>query len=53
MDGCPLYTEYFKDGDEVPEGLCPLHRGTIRQRLVRAVQGWADELGRRLRDVFR
>ncbi|MGE0359485.1 MAG: transglycosylase domain-containing protein [Vicinamibacterales bacterium] len=53
VDGCPLYTEYFKDGDEVPEGLCPLHRGTIRQRVVRAVQGWADELGRRLRDAFR
>ena len=20
VDGCPLYTEYFKDGDEVPGG---------------------------------
>ena len=53
VDGCPLYTEYFKDGDDVPGGLCPLHRGTIRQRMARAVRGWADDLGRRLRDVFR
>ncbi|MGD9902895.1 MAG: transglycosylase domain-containing protein [Vicinamibacterales bacterium] len=53
VDGCPLYTEYFKDGDEVPDGLCPLHRGTVRERLVRAVRGWADDLGRRIRDVFR
>ena len=53
VDGCPLYTEYFKDGDQVPEGLCPLHRGTVRQRVVRAVQGWFEDLGRSIRDVFR
>ena len=53
VEGCPLYTEYFKDGDEVPGGLCPLHRGTIRQRVARAVEGWAAEVGRRVRDIFR
>jgi penicillin-binding protein 1A len=53
VDGCPLYTEYFKEGDQVPEGLCPLHRGTVRQRVVRAVQGWFEDLGRSIRDVFR
>ena len=53
VDGCPLYTEYFKDGDEVPDGLCPLHRGTVRQRVVRAVQGWFEDLGRSIRGVFR
>jgi penicillin-binding protein 1A len=53
VEGCPLYTEYFKEGDEVPEGLCPLHRGSIRQRVARAVQGWADEVGRRIRGIFR
>ena len=47
MDGCPLYTEYFKDGDDVPDRLCTLHRGTIRQRVTRTVQGWASEVGRR------
>ena len=53
VDGCPLYTEHFKAGDQVPDRVCPLHRGTIRQRVVRAVEGWMDDLGRRIRDVFR
>jgi 1A family penicillin-binding protein len=53
VEGCPLYTEYFKEGDQVPEGLCPLHRGTVRQRVVRTVQGWFEDLGRNIRDVFR
>ena len=53
VDGCPLYTEYLKEGDQVPERLCTLHRGTIRQRLARTIQGWASEVGRRIRDVFR
>jgi penicillin-binding protein 1A len=53
VEGCPLYTEYFKEGDEIPDRLCPLHRGTVRQRLARTVQGWAAELGRTVRDIFR
>ena len=53
VDGCPLYTEYFKDGDDVPSRLCTLHPGSIRQRVTRTLQGWAAELGRRARDVFR
>jgi penicillin-binding protein 1A len=53
VDGCPLYTEYFKEGDEVPDRLCTLHRGSIRQRLARTIAGWASEVGRRIRDVFR
>lgn len=53
VDGCPLYTEYFKDGDEVPGRLCALHRGSIRQRVARTIQGWAREVGRRVRDIFR
>ena len=53
VDGCPLYTELFKDGDEVPRQMCPLHRGSIRQRVARTIQGWAQEIGRRVRDIFR
>ena len=53
VDGCPLYTEYFKDGDQVPDQLCPVHRGTIRQRLARTLDGWVSELGRRVRGIFR
>jgi 1A family penicillin-binding protein len=53
VDGCPLYTEYFKEGDQVPGQLCTIHRGSIRQRLTRTAQGWASEAGRRIRDIFR
>lgn len=51
--GCPIYTEYFKDGDEVPSRLCTLHQGTVRQRVTRTVQGWWSEAGRRVRGIFR
>jgi 1A family penicillin-binding protein len=53
VDGCPLYTELFKEGDDVPGQMCPLHRGSIRQRVARTIQGWAQEIGRRVRDIFR
>jgi 1A family penicillin-binding protein len=53
VDGCPIYTEYFKAGDEVPDRLCAIHRGSIRQRLTRTVQGWMSEAGRRIRGIFR
>ena len=26
VEGCPVYTEYFKDGDDVPSRLCPITR---------------------------
>jgi len=52
VDGCPVYTEYFKHGDDVPSRLCTLHRGSIRQRLTRTFQGWMAEAGRRVRGVF-
>jgi len=53
VDGCPLYTEVFKDGDEIPDRLCTIHRGSIRQRLTRTMQGWMTEAGRRVRGIFR
>ena len=53
VDGCPLYTEYFKDGDDVPDRLCTLHAGSIRQRVARTIQGWMTEAGRRVRGIFR
>jgi membrane carboxypeptidase/penicillin-binding protein len=53
VEGCPVYVEYFKEGDDRPHLLCPLHRGSIRQRVTRTVQGWAVEIGRRVRDIFR
>ena len=41
VEGCPVYTEYFKDGDVVPSALCPIHRGTFKQRAARACQGFS------------
>jgi membrane carboxypeptidase/penicillin-binding protein len=53
VDGCPLYTEFLKEGDDVPDRLCTLHQGSIRQRLARTFQGVMAEVGRRVRGIFR
>ena len=53
VDGCPLYSEYFKEGDDIPGRLCTLHPGSVRQRVTRTIQGWAAEMGRRVRGIFR
>ena len=53
VDGCPLYSEYFKEGDDIPGRLCTLHPGSVRQRVTRTLQGWAAEMGRRVRGIFR
>ena len=53
VDGCPIYTEFFKDGDDIPDRLCTIHRGSIRQRLTRTVEGWMAEAGRRVRGIVR
>jgi 1A family penicillin-binding protein len=53
LDGCPAYTEYFKDGDAVPTQLCELHSGSLQQRAERAIQGVIGALGRKLRGIFK
>jgi penicillin-binding protein 1A len=53
VEGCPTYTEYFKEGDEVPSRLCPIHQGSVKQQLKRAVQGFFGGLGRKLKGIFR
>ena len=53
VEGCPIYTEYLKEGDEVPRQLCPIHEGSLRQRARRAMQEVMAELGRALREIFR
>jgi membrane carboxypeptidase/penicillin-binding protein len=52
LNGCPSYTEYFKDGDAVPNQLCELHSGTLQQRAERAMQGLFGALGRSIRRIF-
>jgi 1A family penicillin-binding protein len=53
VDGCPLYTEYFKEGDTVPSAMCPVHRGTLKQRTARAVEGLLRGLGSKIAGIFR
>jgi penicillin-binding protein 1A len=52
VDECPVYTEYFKDGDSVPREHCPIHRGTLKQRAARAVEGMLRSLGRKIGGIF-
>lgn len=53
VEGCPVYLEYFKADDPVPGRLCPVHQGTIKQRVRRVVEGFFSALGRRIRDIAR
>ena len=53
LDGCPTYVEYFKEGDDVPSQLCPIHSGSLQQRAERAVQGLVGAIGRSIRGIFR
>jgi membrane carboxypeptidase/penicillin-binding protein len=38
VDGCPIYTEYFKPSDPKPRQHCQIHEGTLRQRAQRAIE---------------
>lgn len=53
VEGCPVYTEYFKEGDQVPGQLCQLHEGSVKQRIRRAVEGLFSGLGKKIRGIFR
>jgi membrane carboxypeptidase/penicillin-binding protein len=53
VDGCPTYTEYFKDGDAVPSQRCPIHQGSLKQRAARAIEGIFRSLGQKIAGIFR
>ena len=53
VEGCPLYTEYFKEGDQVPGRLCPLHEGSVKQQIRRAVEGLFSGIGKKIKGIFR
>ncbi len=53
VEGCPVYTEYLKPDDDVPSRLCPIHQGTVKQRLTRAIEGFFSGLGKKLEDIIR
>jgi 1A family penicillin-binding protein len=52
MEDCPVYTEYFKTGDGVPTQLCPIHRGSLKQRAARVVEGFFRSLGKTIGGIF-
>ena len=52
VEDCPVYTEYFKEGDAVPAERCPIHRGTLKQRAARAVEGFLRSLGKKIDGIF-
>ncbi len=53
VDGCPTYTEYFKEGDAVPSQRCPLHQGSLKQRAARAIEGFFRSIGDGIAGIFR
>jgi len=53
VDGCPTYTEYFKNGDKVPSQLCTVHRGSLKERTAHAVGGFFRSLGGKIAGIFR
>jgi 1A family penicillin-binding protein len=52
VEGCPTYNEYFKEGDQVPGRLCPIHQGSIKQRVRRAMEGFFSGLGKKIGRIF-
>ena len=54
VEGCPVYTEYFKEGDDVPSRLCPIHQGTRQAARPARGRGLLLGLGKRiLRGIFK
>ena len=39
VEACPVYTEYLKEGDEAPGRLCTIHKGSVKQRVRRTIEG--------------
>ena len=47
---CPMYREYFKPDDDVPNDTCRLHREpSVTERIQDTLRGWMD----RLKGIFR
>ena len=50
-EGCPAYSEYFKNSDLDPPGVCPIHGGP--QNAGRRVERFFANLGRRVASLFK
>jgi 1A family penicillin-binding protein len=53
VNECPSYTEYFKDGDDIPSEKCPIHRGNLKQQLEKALGRVFQDFGKRLKRLFK
>ncbi len=53
VEGCPVYNEYFKEGDTIPGRLCSVHEGSVKQRVRRAIEGLFSGLGRKIKEILR
>jgi penicillin-binding protein 1A len=53
VEGCPVYNEYLKDGDEAPGRLCTIHQGSMKQRVRRTIEGLLSGLGKKLKGIFK
>jgi membrane carboxypeptidase/penicillin-binding protein len=52
VEGCPVYTEYFKDGDGIPSRLCDVHEGSFKQAATRVFQNVVRSIGSRIAGIF-
>lgn len=53
VEGCPIYSEYLKEGDDAPGRLCTIHQGSIKQRVRRGLEGFFSGLGKKLKGIIR
>jgi membrane carboxypeptidase/penicillin-binding protein len=53
VSSCPTYTEYFKQGDAVPNDRCAIHQGSLSDQAQRVVGGFLKSLGGKLAGIFR
>ena len=53
VEGCPVYIEYLKEGDDAPGRLCTIHQGSIKQRVRRGLEGFFSGLGKKLKGIIR
>jgi penicillin-binding protein 1A len=53
VESCPTYVEFFKEGDDIPRRLCPIHQGNFKQEARRALDGVLSRVGRKILDIFK
>jgi 1A family penicillin-binding protein len=53
VESCPTYVEFFKEGDDIPRRLCPIHQGNFKQEARRMLDGVLSRVGRKILDIFK